>query len=103
MSRVIPSQIVRLIDQYFDFAARQQQGPLPGSGSQPALDRGHSMKVRAIHDLCTRLDDALAPRGDDFVLFSTALSEIGAKLDLWQGGDKNATLLSSDWIGLDRS
>ncbi len=100
MASVVPSQVVRLIDRLFDFALKEQKTPLPGS--PPLLDRGHATKVRAIFDSCTRLDPALLPDGDAFLLYSSALSEIEAALSQWQGADKNATLASMHGLGLDR-
>lgn len=79
MPRVVPSQVVGLIDQLFPFIA---------DGSEPnrTLDHGSLPYLAAVLELIDQLPKELMPLGrDQFVAFVKSVAAIRAVIPRWQG------------------
>ena len=80
MPRVVPSQVVDLIDQLFPFIA---------DGSEPnrTLEHGSLLQLAAVLELIDRLPQELITLGpDQYVAFVKSVAAIRAVIPRWQGG-----------------
>jgi hypothetical protein len=81
MPRVVPSQIVALIDGILSEIQVQ-----PGRAS--GLDPIQSAKISAVIDLCSELpDEFLALRGDDYSHYRISIGELKVLLRIWENRD----------------
>lgn len=80
MPRVVPSQVVRLIERLYPRTAEQSRT------SEPALSLNWNdwPRVRAIVDLADQIpDECLLLDGEDYAAYATALSALRTQVEIW--------------------
>src|SRR2546426_11449751 len=81
MPRVLPSQVVALIDRMFPFAATQ----IDQQGARVSLGLAHSHALAAILDVTDQIPrELIIVDGDQYVAFTSSTTAIRTAISIWQ-------------------
>jgi hypothetical protein len=93
MPRVVPSQVVELIDKLFPEAARQTEGNVF------ALDISHSPRLAAIMHLVEKIPDQLITvSGAPYSELVSSIAAIRTHIEIWQSQGRTMRLLRVDGL-----